>query len=63
MQIERSNKLIATWIFVGVAMLIVQVLIGERREQGVRSGTRCFWDASTDSQATENFVNVSFGFF
>jgi cytochrome c oxidase assembly protein subunit 15 len=28
MQIERSNKLIATWIFVGVAMLIVQVLIG-----------------------------------
>ena len=41
---------------------VVQVLIGERREQGVRSGTRCFWDASTDSQATENFVNVSFGY-
>eukprot|EP00605_Chrysophyceae_sp_TOSAG23-4_P001908 GSChrysophyteH1.ASY1.ANO1.2106.1 assembled CDS len=28
-----------------------------RREQGVRSGTRCFWDAGTDVQATENFVN------
>ena len=36
---------------------IVQVSIGERREQGVRSGTRCFWDAGTDVQATENFVN------
>ena len=36
---------------------MVQVSIGERREQGVRSGTRCFWDASTDVQATENFVN------
>ena len=36
---------------------IVQVQIGERREQGVRSGTRCFWDAGTDMHATENFVN------
>ena len=36
---------------------MIQVTIGERREQGVRSGTRCFWDASTDVQATENFVN------
>ncbi len=38
---------------------IVQVVLGERREQGVRSGTRCFWDASTDNQASETFVNVS----
>lgn len=36
---------------------VVQVIIGERREQGVRSGTRCFWDANTDNQASENFVN------
>jgi hypothetical protein len=36
---------------------VVQVVIGERREQGIRSGTRCFWDASTDNQASENFIN------
>ena len=24
---------------------VVQVVIGERREQGVRMGTRCFWDS------------------
>jgi cytochrome c oxidase assembly protein subunit 15 len=28
MQEERSNKIIANWVFVGVAMLIIQVLIG-----------------------------------
>lgn len=37
---------------------IVQVLIGERREQGMHFGTRCFWDSNTDNQASENFTNV-----
>lgn len=37
---------------------IVQVLIGERREQGVYFGTRCFWDSNTDNQASDNFTNV-----
>lgn len=37
---------------------IVQVLIGERRDQGVYFGTRCFWDANTDNQASETFTNV-----
>lgn len=36
---------------------IVQVLIGERREQGMHFGTRCFWDSNTDNQASENFTN------
>eukprot|EP01033_Poteriospumella_lacustris_P010769 gene10769-7661_t len=36
---------------------IVQVLIGERRDQGVYFGTRCFWDANTDNQASETFTN------
>eukprot|EP01031_Cornospumella_fuschlensis_P043783 gene43783-53543_t len=36
---------------------IVQVLIGERREQGVYFGTRCFWDSNTDNQASDNFTN------
>ena len=37
---------------------VVQVLLGERREQGIRMGTRCFWDANTDNQASETFMNV-----
>ncbi len=37
---------------------IVQVLIGERREQGVYFGTRCFWDVNTDNQASDSFSNV-----
>ena len=36
---------------------VVQVLIGERRDQGMYFGTRCFWDSNTDNQATENFTN------
>jgi tctex1 domain-containing protein 2 len=38
---------------------MVHVVIGESREQGVRSGTRCFWDASTDQHASETCVNDS----
>jgi tctex1 domain-containing protein 2 len=37
---------------------VVQVLLGERREQGMYFGTRCFWDANTDNQASESFTNV-----
>ena len=36
---------------------IVTVVIGERREQGVRVGSRCFWDVGTDNQARETFLN------
>ena len=36
---------------------IVQVVIGESREQGIRSGTRCFWDTSTDQTASETVIN------
>ena len=45
---------------------IVQVLIGERRDQGIYFGTRCFWDSNTDNQASETFTNVrqqNFGVF
>lgn len=66
---------------------VVQVIIGERRDQGVRyfiehcryvclgvwfmvnvhgllscccrMGTRCFWDSTTDNQASATFFNVS----
>eukprot|EP00746_Dinoflagellata_sp_MGD_P010629 gnl/MRDRNA2_/MRDRNA2_121992_c0_seq1.p2 gnl/MRDRNA2_/MRDRNA2_121992_c0~~gnl/MRDRNA2_/MRDRNA2_121992_c0_seq1.p2 ORF type:complete len:126 (+),score=21.54 gnl/MRDRNA2_/MRDRNA2_121992_c0_seq1:97-474(+) len=37
--------------------IVVQVVIGEQRGQGVRMGTRCFWDVDTDSSASETFSN------
>ena len=37
---------------------IVNVVIGEKRGEGVRMGTRCFYDADTDNMAQDTFVNV-----
>ena len=39
---------------------VVQVYVGERRDQGVRVGSRQFWDANTDNMASETFTNVRF---
>ncbi|CAL1593488.1 unnamed protein product [Knipowitschia caucasica] len=36
--------------------LVVQVVIGEQRGQGVKMSTRCFWDADTDSFAEDVFI-------
>ncbi|XP_066254299.1 dynein light chain Tctex-type protein 2B-like [Euwallacea similis] len=36
---------------------IVQVVIGERKGQGVKSGVRCIWDPETDSCCSEIFMN------
>ncbi|OHT03555.1 Tctex-1 family protein [Tritrichomonas foetus] len=37
--------------------LIVQVLIGEQRGQGIAMGFRGFWDNDTDNYARETFSN------
>lgn len=39
--------------------VVVQVVIGEQRGQGVRMGSRQFWDADTDSCASETYTNES----
>ncbi|XP_029922637.1 dynein light chain Tctex-type protein 2B [Myripristis murdjan] len=39
--------------------LVVQVVIGEQRGEGVKMCSRCFWDADTDSYAGDVFVNDS----
>ena len=39
--------------------IMVQTVVGELRGQGVRMGTRCFWDSSTDNSASETFSNES----
>uniref|UniRef100_A0A3B5A3C4 Tctex1 domain containing 2 n=2 Tax=Stegastes partitus TaxID=144197 RepID=A0A3B5A3C4_9TELE len=39
--------------------LVVQVVIGEQRGQGVTMSSRCFWDADTDSYAEDVFMNDS----
>ena len=38
---------------------IVQVSIGEQKGQGVRVGSKCFWDFDTYHCASESFVNDS----
>uniref|UniRef100_A0A4W5QAL3 Dynein light chain Tctex-type 2B n=1 Tax=Hucho hucho TaxID=62062 RepID=A0A4W5QAL3_9TELE len=39
--------------------LVVQVVIGEQRGEGVKMAARCFWDSDTDSYAQDIFMNVS----
>ncbi|CAN0039697.1 unnamed protein product, partial [Scytosiphon promiscuus] len=38
---------------------VVQVVIGEQRGEGVRMGSRCFWDSDTDNVASETYINDS----
>ncbi len=37
--------------------LIVQVTIGQRKDQGVRITSRCLWDTSTDQYASTHYQN------
>ncbi|OWK62246.1 Choline-phosphate cytidylyltransferase A [Lonchura striata] len=37
--------------------MVVQVVIGEQRGEGVNMAARCFWDADTDSCAHDVFMN------
>ncbi|NXD69758.1 TC1D2 protein, partial [Eolophus roseicapillus] len=39
--------------------MVVQVVIGEQRGEGVNMAARCFWDADNDSCAHEVFMNDS----
>lgn len=43
--------------------LIVNVVLGERKGEGVKMGSRCLWDPETDSYASQSFLNVSFSFY
>uniref|UniRef100_A0A3B5L9B0 Dynein light chain Tctex-type 2B n=1 Tax=Xiphophorus couchianus TaxID=32473 RepID=A0A3B5L9B0_9TELE len=38
--------------------IVVQVLIGEQRGQGVKMSARCLWDADTDNYAEDVFMNL-----
>jgi hypothetical protein len=38
---------------------VVQVSLGEQRGEGVRVGSRCFWQPDTDCCATEKYISVS----
>ncbi|KAI9517349.1 Dynein light chain Tctex-type protein 2B [Dissostichus eleginoides] len=43
--------------------LVVQVVIGEQRGQGVKMSSRCLWDADTDNYAEDVFINCfTFGY-
>ncbi|XP_074524642.1 dynein light chain Tctex-type protein 2B isoform X2 [Halichoeres trimaculatus] len=39
--------------------LVVQVVIGEQRGQGVKMSSKCLWDADTDNYAEDVFINDS----
>ncbi|NXM39085.1 TC1D2 protein, partial [Gymnorhina tibicen] len=39
--------------------MVVQVVVGEQRGEGVNMAARCFWDADTDSCAHDVFMNDS----
>ncbi|TRZ00003.1 hypothetical protein DNTS_022346, partial [Danionella cerebrum] len=39
--------------------LVVQVVIGEQRGEGVKMAARCFWDADTDSYTQDVYMNDS----
>jgi len=38
---------------------MVQVILGERHGAGTKIGARCIWDADTDTQASDQFLNVN----
>mmetsp|Transcript_2514 Transcript_2514/g.3946 ORF Transcript_2514/g.3946 Transcript_2514/m.3946 type:complete len:130 (+) Transcript_2514:52-441(+) len=43
--------------FQGRYKIMVQVAVGERLGQGVRMGSKCFWDSDTDNLATYSYMN------
>lgn len=39
--------------------VMVQVVLGDKKGQGVRMGTRCFWDNDTDNMTSYVYTNES----
>ena len=39
--------------------IVVQVLIGEQKGEGLRISTRCLWDPDADNYASHTFISVS----
>ena len=39
--------------------IMVQVVLGDKKGQGVRMGTRCFWDNDTDNMTSYVYTNES----
>ncbi len=36
---------------------LVHCIIGEKKGQGIKFGSKCFWDPNNDSMVTANFEN------
>ena len=39
--------------------VVVQVTLGQMKDQGVRVASRCLWDTSTDNYASTRYQNQS----
>ncbi len=49
---SNINKLDKMIFLVCFHQIVVEVVLGEQRGEGVRMGTRCLWDADTDNFAS-----------
>ncbi|CAD8061644.1 unnamed protein product [Paramecium primaurelia] len=54
-----KNRLKQQYTVTSRYKFIVHVLIGQQRGQGVRVGSKCFWDYDTDMCVSETFINDS----
>ncbi len=39
--------------------VVVQVVLGQNKHQGVKIASRCLWDTETDNYASFSYTNVS----
>ncbi|KAM3140533.1 hypothetical protein pb186bvf_007345 [Paramecium bursaria] len=54
-----KNRLKITYTLQSRYKFIVHVMIGQLKGQGIRVGTKCFWDYETDMCVSEQFMNDS----
>uniref|UniRef100_A0A3P9HXX9 Tctex1 domain containing 2 n=1 Tax=Oryzias latipes TaxID=8090 RepID=A0A3P9HXX9_ORYLA len=54
---ETCSSLFLIGLGIDKYKIIVQVMIGEQRGQGVKMCSRFFWDADTDNYAEDVFMN------
>ena len=55
---ERIKQTVRSTLKIQRYKVLVQVTLGELREQGIRVASRCLWDPSNDNYASAAFKNV-----
>ena len=52
-----KKKLTQVWGASSRYKFVVQVIFGEFKGQGIKSGSRCFWDTETDNCAWDQYIS------